>query len=489
METYGIYEDMANRTSGAVYIGVVGPVRTGKSTFIKRFMETLVLPHAETKDRVVMTDELPQSSPGKTVMTTEPKFVPAAPAEIVAAKGAKASVRLVDCVGFPVAGASGFEEEGSPRLVSTPWDEAPIPFEKAAEIGTRRVIREHSTVGVLVTTDGSFSAIGRDAYEPAEELTVKELKEIGKPFVVLLNCVEPTSAEGLREKLEKKYGVTVVAMNVENATESELLYVLQKVLLEFPVTRIDVKIPAWLQSLPMSASTVKTLVEKVKELVHGIVKMKDCAALEEGFLDEEGDFFPVSTELDLGSGSATLTLNVKEGVFYRVLSEACGEEIEDDLTLLRLLRTLSEAGREYGKIKDAFVKAKEGGYGVVAPAFSELELAQPKLVKRGANYGVRFQADGDSYHIVKVNVRGEVEPIVGGKEQGETFLNDTLEKFSLEPAAVWETNVFGRTLKEMLETEILRKAEGMPPTLRGKMSRTLGRIVNEGKGGFFCILL
>ena len=489
MENYGIYEDMANRTSGAVYIGVVGPVRTGKSTFIKRFMETLVLPNTEESKRAVMIDELPQSSQGKTVMTTEPKFVPAKPAEIAVKKGATAAVRLVDCVGFPVDGASGFEEEGAPRLVSTPWEKEPMPFEKAAEIGTQKVIREHSTIGVLVTTDGSFTAIPRSAYERAEERSVAELKGIGKPFVIVLNCTDTAAVQTLKESMQKKYGVSVVAANLERATEEELLAILQRALLEFPVSQIDIKIPAWLQSLPVTSSAVKTLTERVKELVHGIVKMKDCDRLEGAFLEEEGDFFAQGLALDLATGKATLTLDTKEGVFYRVLGQECGLEIKDDLSLMRLVRTLSEDGKEYAKVKDAFRAAKEGGYGVVSPRFEELTLAEPKLVKRGVNYGVRFKAGGASYHIVKVEVGGEVEPIVGGKTQGERFLEETVSAYNEEPLKVWDTNIFGRTLKEMLDAEIMRKSESMPPMIRAKMARTLGRIVNEGKGGFFCILL
>lgn len=489
MENYGIYEDMANRTSGAVYIGVVGPVRTGKSTFIKRFMETLVLPNAEESRRAVMVDELPQSSQGKTVMTTEPKFVPAKPAEIAVKKGAKAAVRLVDCVGFPVDGASGFEEEGAPRLVSTPWEKEPMPFERAAEMGTQKVIREHSTIGVLVTTDGSFTSIPRSAYERAEERSVAELKAIGKPFVIVLNCVDTAASAGLKESMQNKYGVAVVAANVENITQEELLNILQKALLEFPVTQIDVKIPAWLQSLPLASSAVKTLIENLKDLVHGIVKMKDCDRLEEAFSGDNADFLAQGVELDLGTGKAVLSLEAKEGLFYRVLGEECGWEIKDDLSLMKLMRGLSQDGREYAKVKTALQAAKESGYGVVSPRFEELTLAEPKLVKRGANYGVRFKAGGASYHIVKVDVNGEVEPIVGGKTQGETFLQETLTAYQEDSSKVWDTNIFGRTLKEMLGAEISRKSEGMPPLIRSKMGRTIGRIVNEGKGGFFCILL
>lgn len=489
MENYGIYEDMASRTSGAVYIGVVGPVRTGKSTFIKRFMETLVLEGVSEEKRAEAADELPQVAQGKTVMTTEPKFVPSTPAELTVQKGTKASVRLVDCVGFPVVGASGFEEDGAPRLIGTPWSEEPMPFERAAEIGTERVIREHSTVGVLVTTDGSFTSIARENYEAAEERAAGELKALGKPFVIVLNCVDEEQAAPLRERLQAKYGVTVVALNVEKAEKEDFLGVLQKTLLEFPLLQIDIRFPAWLQSLPLSSRPVKKVVEKVKDLVHGIVKMKDCALLEQAFLGEEEEFFAAETELDLGKGKATLSLAAREGAFYKVLGEECGVEIADDLAMLRLMKTLCEEQGEYAKIKDAFKQAKDCGYGVALPTVEELVLEKPSLIKRGANYGVRFGAKGASYHILKVDVRGESAPIVGGKEQGESFLQGVLSSYGEEQKKVLDTNIFGRSLKDLLETEILRKAEGVPVPLRAKFTRTLGKIVNDGKGGFFCILL
>ncbi|MBQ8374260.1 MAG: stage IV sporulation protein A [Clostridia bacterium] len=489
MENYSIYEDMSARTGGDIYIGVVGPVRTGKSTFIKRFMEALVLPSADEAQKSVMIDELPQSSSGKTIMTTEPKFVPAKAASIDFGNGAKASVRLVDCVGYPVAGATGFEEDGQPRLVSTPWSDAPMPFEQAAEIGTERVIKEHSTIGVLVTADGSFTAMERGAYESAEARAAAELKAIGKPFVIVLNCTDIFAAEAQRAAMEEKYGVPVLALNVEKMGESEALAVLEKVLLEFPVTRLDLSIPAWLRALPETSPMVASLLEKIRAVACGIAKMKDCKKLCSAFSEEDDFISPSEITLDAATGVAKATVEAKEELFYRVLSDQCGTPISNDCELMRYVRTLAEDQRNFEKIKQAFAEAEESGYGVAPPRIDELELFEPKLVKKGGNYGVRFKAGGASYHIMKIEVSGEVAPIVGGKAQGEQFCEEMLRSFSGEQDKIWDTNIFGKTLKELLGEELEGKKDSMPTELRAKMRRTLSKIVNDGKGGFICILL
>ncbi|MBR4943189.1 MAG: stage IV sporulation protein A, partial [Clostridia bacterium] len=339
MENCNVYKDIANRSCGEIYVGVVGPVRTGKSTFIKRFMETLVIPNANEADKSVMIDELPQSGSGKTVMTTEPKFVPAKATKISVAKGADISVRLVDCVGFAVDGANGFEEDGKPRLVKTPWSETEMPFEKAAALGTEKVIREHSTIGVLVTTDGSVTGIEREHYVPAEERSVKELKAQGKPFVILLNCKDPSSQLELKTELEKKYEIPVVAMNVETMGESEIIQILQKALFEFPVMRIDVKIPKWMQSLPETDEMVDSLLCAMKKAASETVKMRDCFALENLF-DEGSKFInPTEIRMDLGTGRVEISIGAKEELFYEAISKACDEELTDDLALLAYVRT------------------------------------------------------------------------------------------------------------------------------------------------------
>lgn len=489
MENYSVYEDILRRTGGDIYIGVVGPVRTGKSTFIRRFIESLVLPYADERVKAVMTDELPQASSGRTIMTTEPKFVPAKSAQITTPTGVKASVRLVDCVGYVVEGAMGFEEDGQPRLVKTPWAKDPIPFAEAAKIGTEKVIKEHSTVGVLVTTDGSFTPVERAAYEKAEARAAAELKAMGKPYVIVLNCVDVHACEGLRSSLEEKYGVPVVAVNVEQMDENAALEILQAVLLEFPIRCLDVSIPGWLQALPEENPFVDAFMEKLKAVAPSLKKMKDCRLFFDAFADTE-DYLPCDgLDMDAGTGEARASIAVKDGLFFRALSHECGVEIHDDCALMMRLKALAEDGRRYAKIKSAWEEAEATGYGVVCPQVEELQLAEPTLVKKGSNYGVRFRASGASYHIMKVEIDGQVEPIVGGKSQGEAFCSSLVESYEQEPETVWETNVFGSSVRQLLEVELGGKNKGVPEELKGKLRRTLSKIVNEGKGGFLCILL
>lgn len=487
MENYSVYQDIANRTGGDIYLGVVGPVRTGKSTFIKRFMETLVLPFAEEGAKTEMMDELPQAAAGKTVMTTEPKFVPAKAANVTVAKGTSASVRLVDCVGFAVEGASGFEEDGAPRLVKTPWSEEAMPFERAAALGTEKVIKEHSTIGILVTTDGSVTDIPRNNYVAAEERAVRELKAQGKPFVIVLNCKEPSSQGELLNALETRYEAPTVALNAEKMTEEEILEVLKKALFEFPVTRIEVKMPRWLQALPEENRTVNALLSAIRKASCEIVKMKDCFALETLFDEESGFINPDEIRMDLGRGRAEISVGAKETLFYETLSEACGEGIEDDLALMRYVRTLSGMKREYDKVKDALSEAEKSGYGIVYPGEGDYKLEKPQLVKKGAGYGVEFKANAPSYHIIKINVNGAVNPIIGTKQQGEEFVADTLRSYD-EGEAVWETNIFGKSLRSLMGDELSGKTNAMPVELRKKMRRTITRIVNDGKGNLICIL-
>lgn len=488
MENYSIYQDVSNRTGGDIYVGVVGPVRTGKSTFIKRFMETLVIPNARESERAVMIDELPQSAAGKTVMTTEPKFVPAKAAKIALTKGAEASVRLIDCVGFAVEGASGFEEDGAPRLVNTPWSDEAMPFEQAAAIGTEKVIKEHSTIGILVTTDGSVTELPRSAYEGAEERCVKELKALEKPFVILLNCKDTKKALSLKNTLESKYEAPVVALNVEKMGEEDILFLLQKALFEFPVLRIDVHIPKWLRSLSADNATVAALLEKVKTATQKIEKMRDCFALEALFGEEDDFINPDEIYMDLGTGKATVTIGAKSALFYRVLSEECGELIPDDLSLMRYMVALSASKNTFDKVQQALKEAEETGYGIVYPAEEEYTLQKPQLVKKSAGYGVQFKANAISYHILRVDVGGEVSPIIGTKEQGEEFVVDTLQAYEEGTEQVWETNIFGKTLRSLVADELSKKADGMPVELRRKLRRVATRIVNDGKGNLICFV-
>ncbi len=488
MENYSVYEDIAHRTGGDIYIGVVGPVRTGKSTFIKRVLETLVIPIADEKLRGEMTDELPQAAAGKTVMTTEPKFIPATAAKITVAKGADVSVRLVDCVGFAVEGANGFEEEGNPRLIHTPWSEEPMPFEQAAAFGTEKVIKEHSTIGVLVTTDGSITEIPRENYVAAEERCVRALKEIDKPFVVLLNTKKPSGVTALKKSLEEKYGVPVVALNVEKMGENDVLEVFQKILFQFPVARVDVKIPNWLRTFSETHSAVDGALSAVKKAALNIRKMHDCFVLEKLFEDDSVYLNPDEIRMDLGKGRVEITIGTKEEFFYRTISETCGEDLRDHLSLMQYLQAVAGIKKEYDKFKDAWKDAAESGYGIVYPSEEDYSLEKPRLVKKGASYGVEFKAKASGYHVIRVDVSGQISPIIGSEQQGQDFVEDTLRVYEEGAERVWDTNIFGKSLRSLIDGELAGKSNAMPVELRKKMRRIVTKIVNDGKTNVFCLI-
>ena len=488
MRSFGVYEDIATRTGGDIYIGVVGPVRTGKSTFIRKFMQELVLPQVTGAKKKRYTDELPQAASGKTVMTTEPKFVPEEAAELKV-KDAVARVRLIDCVGFPVDGASGFEENGEPRLVRTPWSEEGVPFGQAAEDGTRRVICDHSTIGILVTTDGSVTDLARSAYEGAEEQAQAQLHALGKPYVILLNCREPASAEALRAALEEKYGAPVIAMNVEEADAQQLASVLERVLYEFPVACVDIDLPDWMRVLDADSPLIAEVLGGVRAVAPKLQKMSDCALLDTLYPDSARLLPPSELQMDAATGCVHCSVRAKEGIFYSVLGEACGEVIADDLALMRYCIGLSSAKKLSDRLSQAFSEAKECGYGIVAPEEDEMHLAEPALVKRGGRVNVSLRADAPSYHIIRVDVRGEVRPALGTEEQSAAFVKQLSEHLEEDPQRAWGTNMFGRSLKEMLGEELAVKNRSMGETAQKKMRRTVTKIVNEGKGGVICILL
>lgn len=486
-----IYEDIAARSGGDLYIGVVGPVRTGKSTLIKKFMTELVLPGVEDgakKDRMI--DELPQSAAGRTVMTTEPKFIPSKAAR-VKIDSAEANVRLIDCVGFVVDGAAGFDENGSPRLVNTMWSDAPLPFSEAAAVGTERVIKEHSTIGICVTTDGSISEIPRSGYVAAEERTVAELKKIGKPFVIVLNCADPASAgaKALRSDLEEKYGCAVVAINCERAGKAELASVLRAVLFEFPVTGFDVKIPEWVRVMPADSSAVVELLEKVKTAADKICVMRDCSVFDTAFADCKYWNAETQVNLSLSTGRAQVEATVKDGVFFDLLSEIAGEKIADECTLMTFVSAASEAKKNYDKIKDALECAKVTGYGIVQPDDGDMSLDKPTVVRQGSSVGIKLRATAPSYHIVKVDVCGEVSPIMGAASQSENMVNGIMRGFETDPQGMWDTNLFGKSLRGMVKEGLSGKVTCMQEDTRNKMRRAITRIINEGKGGVICILL
>ena len=403
-------------------------------------------------------------------------------------KGAKVCVRLVDCVGFSVEGAGGFDEDGRPRLVKTPWSDSPMPFEKAGEIGTQKVIKEHSTIGVLVTTDGSITEIERASYITAEEKAVTELKALGKPFVIVLNCKNPSSQNKLKKSLEEKYGAPVVALNAESMGETEICEVLQKVLFEFPLTCVDIAIPTWLQSLPEENAVVGKLFEKIKKISPSLMKMRDCFLLETLF-DDDTDFInPTEIKMDLGKGRAEIFIGVKDGLFYKVMSDECGEKIDDDLTLMKFVCELAKAKAGIERIKEGFDEAQEKGYGIVLPVQADYSLDKPELIKKSAGYGVQFKANAVSYHIIKVDLSGSISPIIGTKEQGEEFVLDTVKRYEEGADEVWDTNIFGKSLRSLVGDELGDKAEAMPYDLRRKLRRTMTKIVNDGKNNLFCFV-
>lgn len=485
-----IYSDIAARSGGDVYIGVVGPVRTGKSTLIKRFMTELVLPHAEGDNVNEMVDELPQSAAGRTVMTTEPKFIPAKAAK-VKIDNAEANVRLVDCVGFIVDGASGFEEDGQPRMVKTMWSDSPMPFAEAAAVGTQKVIRDHSTIGVCVTCDGSVTGIPRENYIPAEERTVRELKAIGKPFVMVLNCAKPQSdgVKELKKQLEEKYECPVVALNCENAGADELSDILRAVLFEFPVTGVDVSIPEWIRVMPADSSAISELLERVRAACENINVMRECNLFDNAFAGCKYWKEETSVNLSLSTGLARVEVTLKEGVLFDMLSEISGEEIGEEGALMRYVAAASQAKRSYDKVKDAFECARMTGYGIVCPGDDDLSLDKPKVVKQGSNMGIKLRATAPSYHVVKVDVSGEVSPIMGLASQSEDMVNGIMNGFENDPQNTWNTALFGKSLKSMVKEGLDGKVMAMQEDTRNKMRRTITRIVNEGKGGVICILL
>ncbi len=491
MTEMGIYGDIASRTGGDIYIGVVGPVRTGKSTLIKRFTEHLILPNLESDAvRQRARDEMPQSASGRTVMTTEPKFVPETAANIPLDDGVSCRIKLIDCVGYIVQGAMGLIEDGAPRMVVSPWSEDPIPFEEAAEIGTRKVIREHSTIGVVVTTDGSIGELPREAYTDAESRVVKELKEIKKPFVVVLNSVNPASARtvALANQLEEQYDVPVLPVNCLEMNEKDIKDILRGVLYEFPVRELRFSLPSWLDVLGDDEELKRMLYNNINDCVGTI---KRVGEIREGveLLNSESDAEATLKLLDLGKGSAKIDLRLPDKLFYSILGEKSGFEIENERALLTLMKDLSETKRKYDKFASAIDDVMNDGYGVVMPSIDELTLEEPEIVKRAGGYGVKLKASAPSIHLMKANIETEVNPIVGTESQSEELVSFLLKEFESDPGSIWETNMFGKSLHELVSEGLNSKLAHMPDSARTKIAGTVTRIINEGSGGLICILL
>ena len=487
-----IYEDIAKRTQGDIYIGVVGPVRTGKSTFIRKFMETLVLPNIENEFKRDRTrDEIPQSGSGKTIMTVEPKFVPADGVVIQLKDSVSLKVRMVDCVGYIVEGALGHEENGKQRLVSTPWSKDAMTFEEAAEIGTKKVIRDHSTIGVVVITDGSVTGIERGSYIEAEERVIDELKSMNKPFVVILNSLTPKDekTEILRNELEEKYEVPILPVNVEQMEEPDIENILETVLYDFPLNEIRINLSKWVEGLEKNHWIKESIISTLKQCIANLQKIRDIDDIVNGF--ENLEFLDGVTveNVELGEGVVNIQLSTKQELFYNVLEEKSGFKIEEDSQLLNLVTTLSKVKQEYDKIEVALNDAKNFGYGVVAPSLSELSLEEPEIIKQGKQYGVKLKANAPSLHIIKADISTEVSPIVGNQNQGEEMVKYLLNEFEQNPSEIWESNMFGKSLNDLVKEQLQSKLYTMPDEIRFKIQKTLQKIINEGSNNIITIIL
>ena len=487
-----IYEDIAKRTQGDIYIGVVGPVRTGKSTFIRKFMETLVLPNIENEFKRDRTrDEIPQSGSGKTIITVEPKFVPADGVVIQLKDSVSLKVRMVDCVGYIVEGALGHEENGKQRLVSTPWSKDAMTFEEAAEIGTKKVIRDHSTIGVVVITDGSVTGIERGSYIEAEERVIDELKSMNKPFVVILNSLTPKDekTEILRNELEEKYEVPILPVNVEQMEEPDIENILETVLYDFPLNEIRINISKWVEGLEKNHWIKESIISTLKQCIANLQKIRDIDDIVNGF--ENLEFLDGVTveNVELGEGVVNIQLSTKQELFYNVLEEKSGFKIEEDSQLLNLVTTLSKVKQEYDKIEVALNDAKNFGYGVVAPSLSELSLEEPEIIKQGKQYGVKLKANAPSLHIIKADISTEVSPIVGNQNQGEEMVKYLLNEFEQNPSEIWESNMFGKSLNDLVKEQLQSKLYTMPDEIRFKIQKTLQKIINEGSNNIITIIL
>lgn len=492
MDKFDLYRDIASRTGGDVYVGVVGPVRTGKSTLIKQVMQKFVVDgivNQDDKNRAI--DEMPQSADGKTIMTTQPRFVPNEAVKVSVGDNITLNMRLIDCVGYLVDGALGAQEDGKERMVSTPWSDEDMPFSQAAEIGTQKVIKEHSTIALAVTTDGSFGNIARQDYVKAEERVISELKECKKPFAIVLNVADETadSAQKLKDELQAKYDAPVIVKNALDMSDEDVSEILETVLLEFGVKTIDFNLPRWVQALPIDSEVVQDLIGAVKNMAQDVDRMKDYDKIDEYFDDSRFWQTPSSINLDAGKGKVNVDIDVKRGVFFDVASMECGVDMADEYDMLTNMKSLCKSKDKIERLQSALEQVDTLGYGVVAPTMDEIELKEPELLRQGGQYGVRLRANAPSLHIMKVDVETEVSPIVGSEEQSKDLVDGMMSDFENDKQAIWNTNIFGRSLSSLVADGINNKLQTVPAEAEQKLRKTLGRIVNEGKGGVICILL
>lgn len=488
--TYNIYKDISARTNGDIYIGVVGPVRTGKSTFIKRFMDIMVLPEMKDEnDRERATDELPQSAQGKTIMTTEPKFVPKEAAQIKLAEDLEVKVRLIDCVGFMVEGASGHLEDGSERMVKTPWFDYEIPFTQAAEIGTQKVIREHSNIGIVITTDGSITELPRESYIPGEEKTVAQLKKLGKPFIILLNTQKPYSSESqkLSEELANKYGVTVLPVNCEQLRKDDIFHILESILYEFPIEQVEFYLPKWVEMLENSHKVKDNVIENAKRILGQFTYARDARNI---LLKPEGEYVKRMKldKIEMSRGRVQIIIEVDEKYYYENMSELTGVPIQGEYQLISMIKDLSGMKREYDKVASAMEAVKQKGYGVVTPQLSDIQIEEPVLIKHGNKFGVKIKAQSPSIHMIKANVETEIAPIIGSEEQAQDLIGYIKTSRDQEDG-LWQTNIFGKSIGELVEDGIRGKITMMDDESQLKLQDTMQKIVNDSNGGLVCIII
>lgn len=492
MTDTSIYQDIAARTDGAFMLGVVGPVRTGKSTFIKRFMETLVIPNIENPyARERARDELPQSGSGRTIMTAEPKFVPEDAVSISLDEGKSLSVRLVDCVGYMVDGASGQFEDGDERLVTTPWFDREVTLTEAAEKGTYKVINEHSTIGIVVTCDGSICDIPRESYVSAEERVITELKAIGKPFIVLLNSAYPRSeaAVAISRDISEKYSVQCICVNCLELDEEGIGSILRSVLEEFPVKALGFYLPEWVDALPDTGGLKSELFSQIVSSSKNISKIKDCSEVIAALEKYEHISFAEITDSDLGSGTVEIRLNMPRKLYYEVISDKTGIDVRNDGDLISILSEMSDIKKEYDRIKTALEAVKTTGYGVVIPDSAQMNMQEPQIVKQGGKYTVKLKANAPAIHMIMTDVETEVTPAIGGETASEDIINFLLQGFDGDVNRIWQSNIFGKSLNDIAEEGLTSKIEALPESAKKKLRETLERIINEGSGGLICILL
>ena len=487
-----IYSDIAKRTDGDIYIGIVGPVRSGKSTFIKKFMEKLVIPNITSeyrRERAV--DELPQSAAGKTIMTTEPKFIPEEAVEVTVGDKARFNVRMIDCVGYIVPSSIGYIENEAPRMVVTPWFEDEIPFAMAAEVGTQKVIQDHSTIGLVITTDGSISDIPREEYEEAEERVIRELQEIDKPFIVMLNSMYPESKETkeLAVLLSEKYNTPVIPVNCLDLEEETITDILKQVLYAFPIKEINISMPKWITGLNKGHWLKSDVFSVIRDAAENIKFVRDIDSVSEKIAICENVNRSNISSIDLGKGSATICVDLLNDLFYKILGEETGVEIKNESDLMPLLKELMTMKKEYGKIQNALSEVEATGYGIVMPTIDELSLEEPEIVKQGGKYGVRLKASAPSIHMMKADIVTEVSPIVGSEKQSEELVMYLLKEFEESPQRIWESNIFGKSLHELVNEGLHNKLYRMPVDARLKLQETIERIINEGCGGLICFIL